>query len=96
MHPVEFPGSREIKKPNNMTDEECFSIWAMMVDVPRGKSPEGEDVFSTMWVEAWKPSREDIQAINRGEPVWIQIHSRGLPPVAVFTVDENGNSNDAG
>ena len=78
-----------------MTDEECMSIWAMPVNVIAGKDEQGNELVSRMWVEAWQPSREDIQAINRGEPIWIQIHSMGLPPVAVFTMDENGKSNDA-
>lgn len=92
MHPIHFDGAKEIKKPPSMTDEECFSIWAMPVDIyDDNKIPKGR-----MWVEAWKPSKEDIEAINRGEPVWIQIHSMGLPPIAVFTIDQNGKSNDAG
>lgn len=86
MNPVYFEGSREIKKPPSLTDEECMSVWAMPVETKHGR----------MWVEAWQPNREDIEAINRGEPVWIQIHSMGLPPIGVFTMNENGESNDAG
>lgn len=95
MHPVYFEGARQIGKPANMTDEQCFSMWAQPVDYTF-IDINGSQQPSRFWVEAWKPSKEDIEAINRGEPIWLQIHSTGLPPVAVFTLDENGNSNDAG
>jgi hypothetical protein len=42
----------------------------------------------------WQPSKEDIEAIVAGRPVILQIHSNGLPPVALFTLDENGESNN--
>ena len=32
MHPVNFPGAREIGKPENMTDEQCFSVYATTTD----------------------------------------------------------------
>lgn len=96
MQPIFFEGSTEIKKPENVTDEQCMSIWAMPINISAGKDEQGNELISRMWVEAWQPSREDIQAINCGGPIWIQIHSMGLPPVAVFTMDENGKSNDAG
>lgn len=95
MHPINFQGAKVIGKPENMTDEQCFSMYALPVD-HEFTDNKGEKVQSRFWVECWKPSKEDIEAINRGEPIWLQIHSIGLPPVAVFTLDENGNSNDAG
>lgn len=79
-----------------MTDEQCMDIWALPIDVNYGPGVDGQDIIGRMWVEAWKPSKEDIDAINRGEPIYIQIHSVGLPPVSVFTIDENGQHNDAG
>lgn len=93
MMPINFPGARVIAKPASMTDEQCSSIYAMDIAVDYGKDEQGNSVTGKMWVEAWQPSKEDIEAINRGEPVWLQIHSNGLPPVSVFTVDERGNIN---
>jgi hypothetical protein len=78
-----------------MTDEQCSSIYAMPVDHTVA-GPDGQQYVSRFWVEAWKPSKEDIEAILRGEPIWLQITSVGLPPVAVFTLNEKGESNDAG
>ena len=59
MHPVNFPGAREVTKPENMTDEQCFSVYATTTD-------------------------------------YNYTGSDGLPPIAVFTVDEEGKCNDAG
>lgn len=70
-----------------MTDEQCMSVWAS-----RGVDDAGLPFF----LEAWKPSYEDLQALNRGEPIYIKIVSIGLPPIAVFTLNENGDCNDAG
>ena len=86
MQPIEFEGSRMIGKPKNMTDEQCYGIPAF----------SGEDVNGfRFWLTAWKPSYEDLQALNRGEPIWIKTTSIGLPPMAIFTFDENGECNDA-
>lgn len=85
MHPAHFEGSREIGKPSNMTDEECSSIWGI-----NGVDQEGYPY----WLTAWKPSYEDLQALNRGEPIYIKTLSQGLPPMALFTLNEQGESND--
>lgn len=87
MNPVPFEGSVQIGKPQNMTDDQCSSIYAM-----RGIDENGFPYFLT----AWKPNYEDLQALNRGEPVFIKTISAGLPPMAVFTFDEHGTCNDAG
>lgn len=87
MHPIEFEGSRIIGKPEGMTDDQCFGI------------PAGSGVDNAgfpYFVTAWKPSYEDLQALNRGEPVWIKSISRQLVPMAVYTLNENGECNDAG
>lgn len=87
MSPFPFHGSRQIAKLPNMTDEQCLPIWA---DI--GVDINGFPYFLT----AWKPSYEDIQAINRGEPIYIKTITAGLPPMSLFTLDENGKCNDAG
>lgn len=86
MQPVNFPGAIVVQKPEGMTDDQCFSIPAA----------HGIDNAGFMYfLEAWKPSYEDLQALNRGEPIYIKILSAGLPPISVFTLNENGDCNDA-
>ena len=100
MLPVNFEGAYEIKKPADMTDEQCMSIWAkhgfgalLLATEFRGSGVPpphmvGEDADELpFYITAWKPSYEDLQAINRGEPIYIKTISAGLPPMAVFTID---------
>lgn len=84
MLPIDFEGSQVIGKPKNMTDEECFGLHAFV-----GIDENGYKYF----LECWKPSKEDIDAIAAGRPIWIKILSNGLPPIAVWTLDENNEIN---
>jgi hypothetical protein len=115
MHPVEFSGSVSIGKPKDMTDEQCYSIWAkfgmgtivtILEFEKRGRNLNDwapDELISVVsgidiekfpyYMTAWQPNKEDLDAINRGEPIYIKTLSKGLPPMAVFTLDENGNGN---
>ena len=84
MRPVEFEGSTEIKKPANMTDEECSSAWATA-----GVDINGDHYYMT----AWQPNYEDLQALNAGKPIFVKTLGRVLPPMALFTLDENNKGN---
>lgn len=88
MQPIDFSGATEIKKPASMTDEECFSVWAVI------HKDEGGNVagFTTKWM----PSYEDLQALNRGEGVCVYFPGPRLAPMCLFTIDQDGNNNDAG
>jgi len=77
-----------IGKPKDMTDEECFSAWALI-------HRDDQDRVIGFTVK-WMPSYEDLQALNRGEGVFVYFPGPRLAPMALFTVDENGNCNDAG
>ena len=104
MYPVYFEGSLEIKKPENMTDEECISAWAqfgfgklMQIINSKAYMPHVAAGIDTQnypyYVTAWKPNKEDLDALNRGEPIYIKTLSQQLPMMAVFTVDEKGEGN---
>lgn len=109
MHPVHFEGSAEVKKPEDMTDEQCMSLWAKhgfgkLMQIINLKSQGVEVVLPGLaagvdaddypyYLTAWKPSYEDLQALNRGEPVYVKTLCKQLPPMALFTLDENGNGN---
>jgi hypothetical protein len=93
MHPIHFPGAKEMHKPENMTDEQCYSLWAHKQDY-KYTGEDGKEYETRCWTEVWQPSKEDIEAIVSGRPVILQIHSQGLPPVSLFTQDENGQPNN--
>ena len=107
MHPINFEGAKEIKKPDDMTDEQCTSIWAKhgfgllykifksngIAQLPRGLYAGIDSESYPYYMTAWQPNKEDIEAINRGEPIYIKTLSNALPPMAVFTLDENNEGN---
>ena len=110
MQPVSFPGATEIKKPNDMTDEQCFSVWAKygfgklheLIELKKGGVEVVPPIYAGVdtenfpfYLTAWQPSYEDLQALNAGRPIFIKTVSTRLPPMAVFTIDEEGKSNDA-
>lgn len=84
MQPINFPGSVEIGKPADMTDEQCFSVFATA-----GIDEAGFPYYIT----CWKPSYEDMKAIAEGRPIYVKVLSKGLPPMSIFTLDENNNGN---
>lgn len=107
MHPVEFPGSVPIQKPEDMTDEQCTAAWAKfgfdtlykifqsngIAKLPDGIYAGVDTEQFPYYLTAWQPNKEDIEAINRGEPVYVKTLSKGLPPMALFTLDKKGEGN---
>jgi len=105
--PVDFEGAEEIKKPPNMTDEQCTSVWAKFglttldkirkdqggIYVPPGFYSLIDSEGFRFFITAWKPSLEDLNSLNNGDPIYIKTIAHGLPPMAVFTLDEEGNGN---
>lgn len=107
MHPISFEGAVEIRKPEGMTDEQCMSAWAKfgfdklhqiiesngIIKLPEGIYAGIDSEGFSYYLTAWKPNKEDIEAINRGEPIYIKTLARQLPPMAVFTLAENNQPN---
>lgn len=97
MHAVNFPGAIYIGPPKVM-GEKCYGIYAQ---------PITEGVEFPFWLMAWQPSKEDIEAFNRGEPMYLQITTGArkdaegniqiapLVPHVPFTLDAEGKSNQS-
>jgi hypothetical protein len=85
MIPIDFLGSNiELVKPADMTDEQCASM--------RAYKEISEDGF-TRFLTVWQPNKEDIDAIAKGRPICLVITSAVFPPVHLYTVDDQGESN---
>lgn len=69
-----------------MTDEECMSAWALIMRDAEGKP--------TSFITCWKPSFEDLKALNAGSGIYVHFPYAQLPAMGMFTIDENGKSND--
>lgn len=85
MHPVDFEGSNtKLTKPIGWTDEECSEMPAL-----KSCTPEGIPFFLT----AWRPNKEDLDALNRGGPLILVQYGEGFVPTSLYTLDERGNAN---
>lgn len=107
MHPVYFEGAYEVGKPKDMTDEQCMSAWAQFGFgklFQLGKIQQSESVIASIYsgedannypfyMTAWQPNKEDLEALNAGRPVYVKVICKGLPPMALFTLDENNQPN---
>lgn len=82
MLPVTFPESNFVyTKPAGWTDEQCSDL-----PVWKGEAPIDEaGTKAPMIISKWQPSKEDIEAINRGEGIYLSITGNGMPPVSLFT-----------
>src|SRR5205807_925867 len=98
MQPVHFEGAIEIKKPKDMKDEQCMSLWAkhgfgklvQVIEMKQQMKQQDIDVVLPgivagidaddypYFLTAWKPSYEDLQALNRGEPIYVKTLSKQL------------------
>lgn len=78
---VDFEGSNTtFTKPANMTDEQCSDARGYM----------GIDVDGAQFtLLAFKPNKEDIEAILAGRPIMLKLCMQGLVPVCLYTFDEN-------
>jgi hypothetical protein len=85
MRPIHFEESNiTFEKPVSMDDSECLPISAYV-----GKDENGNIFINTVW----QPSKEDIEAINEGRPIIVNVAGSALPPMSLFTYNEKGEGN---
>lgn len=69
-----------------MNDEECSGLDAFVFQ----DTATGQMITRTYWM----PSKEDIEAVIAGRGIVLDILlAGGMPPVSLWTCDENGNVN---
>jgi hypothetical protein len=82
MLPVSFPQANFVyKKPEGWTDEQCgdLSVWKGNVAL----DDHGNSAHTI--ISCWQPSKEDIEAINQGKPIFLYVTALGQPPVSLST-----------
>jgi hypothetical protein len=85
MRPIDFPKANwYFNKPTTMDDAECLPISAYA-----GQNDKGMPYINTVW----QPNKEDIEAIVAGRTVVVSVIGYELPPMSLFTCDENGEPN---
>ena len=81
MMPVDFEEANiTLGPPRGSSREEVFELRAC-----KGHAPDGIPCFVT----CWKPSLEDLEALNSGRPLIIQNLGEVFFPMAVWTTDED-------
>lgn len=86
MLPADFQERNKIyTKPKEWTDEECSDLY-----VYEGVENETGRPFCA---SLWMPSKEDIEAVLAGRGIVIKLSIPVQCPIAVWTVDENGEVN---
>lgn len=77
MLPISFKEANfTFTKPESMTDEQCSDLCVF-----KGHTDDSTPII----ISKWQPSKEDIEAINRGEGIYLVIVGEGMPPVELFT-----------
>lgn len=83
-----------------MTDEECSGLPILQAFSERPEDPpqfvqagvcDGPPYPFTL--SAWMPSKEDLDAMNAGRPIWVRFLSHTVFPMSLFTTDEAGQIN---
>ena len=81
MIPQRFRESnRVMRKPAEMTEEECFDIHAF--------------VGGGQVITCWRPTPEELVKLNLGEPVWLTVIGQTMPPVAIVVDSPFAHSPD--
>ncbi len=89
MLPIEIEGWNTEMQPPAGWDEKkdgvCHTIKASV-------QPDPHNAGRHYVVTGWKPSEKDLESIKNGGAIYLQCWG-GMPPVALYTIDENGESN---
>jgi hypothetical protein len=89
---VYFDGAHEIGKPKSLTDEGCSSAWAypylQEVDISdEHGNATGQKAQVQAWLLAYQPSKEDMEAIAAGGPIYVNFISSQLVPHSLITLN---------
>jgi len=81
MKPELFDGVNcDLAKPKDWNDEtmgECASLPVMIIDHDNGQR---------FIISAWRPSKEDLEVLNSGGLLYLQVYG-SMPPVALYTIN---------
>jgi hypothetical protein len=77
MLPHSFPEANKVyTKPAGWTDEQCANLHVCQTNCEDG---------TPVIISYWKPSYEDLQALNNGGGIYLMITANVQPPVSLLT-----------
>lgn len=92
--PIDFPQANvTFQKPEGWTDEECMPLRCCLVKSQLEE--EGKVITRQNIISCWQPNKDDVDAINRGEPIFLHLTSNIMPPVWLYTYNEKGEINES-
>lgn len=77
--------NKTLSKPQDMTDEQCHPVTCY-----QGREQDSGEPFVLLAIQ---PSKEDLAAFNRGEPLYMRCPGVTIMPTAFFTINEHGEAN---
>lgn len=87
MTSVDFPESNcTFGPPSDLEESQCMRIHGYRGEVQQG-SVDGVPII----IVAWKPSKEDLEELNNGKPLFLSFLG-GIPPHFVTTDFRYANS----
>ena len=87
-------------KPADWDEQDCGSLAVRRVAatgellfepaarVIRAQLPSGDEVYPA-YMSEWLPTLEELERLNKGEPVRMLISGLALPPVALWVREDN-------
>lgn len=88
MIPTDFPqATTTFGPPEELVESQCAYLRAFRGVIEKG-SCEGLGIFVT----AWRPTKEELERLNAGEPVFVTFVSGGLPSHMLSTKFEEAIS----
>lgn len=84
---VTFDGANSELEPPDGAPDDCIPVPAFV-----GSDLNGHQCV----VMGFRPSREDIQAINNGDTIYLKLLTtpRNIPITSLFTLNQNSQSNE--
>lgn len=82
MLPVSFPEQNfTYKKPEGWTDEQCMDlpVWKGNIAI------DDHGNLAPVIISCWQPSKEDIESIAAGKPIYLFVTGTVLSPVSLAT-----------
>lgn len=87
MLPSNFSGSNiELGAPANMPADKVYD------NIPAFFGIDENNCY--IFITAWMPSKEDMDALKEGRPIFVKIYSNHMSPLSLFTQDNIGEINE--
>lgn len=87
MLPTDFEDRNILITPaSNMPESKSYPY------IPGFFGVDGSGLY--IFITAWQPSKEDMDAIKAGRPIFVKVYSDHMSPLSLFTRDEIGEINE--